>query len=178
MRSQLVKIFDMVKPGSTTSQSLGSLLKSARDIMRKDKGLNQSAFSRCRCYVSANGRPACVSWERRRPACVSWERGHPARIVKMKAGETRVLTSRQGRNVYNRRCKPADVTAITTVLIFKLFVFIHNYISATGDIRPRSQGFSEVTHKRKLSRENRRDCWQNPVSGGGFGGFAIPFPFP
>jgi len=30
----------MVKSGSTTSQSLGSLLKSARDIMRKDKGLN------------------------------------------------------------------------------------------------------------------------------------------
>src|ERR1041385_376240 len=27
-------------PSQTTSQSLGSLLKSARDIMRKDKGLN------------------------------------------------------------------------------------------------------------------------------------------
>src|SRR5438876_8976953 len=32
----------MTKPGSqpTTAQSLGALLKSARDIMRKDKGLN------------------------------------------------------------------------------------------------------------------------------------------
>ena len=32
----------MPKPASipTTAQSLGSLLKSARDIMRKDKGLN------------------------------------------------------------------------------------------------------------------------------------------
>ena len=39
-----------------------------------------------------------------------WVRGHPARIVKMKAGETRVPTSRKGRNVYNRRCKPADAT--------------------------------------------------------------------
>ena len=27
-------------PALTTAQSLGSLLKSARDIMRKDKGLN------------------------------------------------------------------------------------------------------------------------------------------
>jgi hypothetical protein len=27
-------------PAPTTAQSLGSLLKSARDIMRKDKGLN------------------------------------------------------------------------------------------------------------------------------------------
>ena len=30
----------MTQTGNTTAQSLGSLLKSARDIMRKDKGLN------------------------------------------------------------------------------------------------------------------------------------------
>ena len=28
------------QPAATTAQSLGSLIKSARDIMRKDKGLN------------------------------------------------------------------------------------------------------------------------------------------
>ena len=46
----------------------------------------------------------------------------------MKAGETRVPTSRQGRDVYNRRGKPADVTTIAS-RIFHLFVFIHNSVS-------------------------------------------------
>jgi type I restriction enzyme M protein len=37
-----------VPPAPTTTQSLGSLLKSARDIMRKDKGLNGD-LDRLRC---------------------------------------------------------------------------------------------------------------------------------
>jgi hypothetical protein len=32
-------LVDSIMPQPTTAQSLGSLLKSARDIMRKDKGL-------------------------------------------------------------------------------------------------------------------------------------------
>ena len=33
---------------------------SKNDILNLQKGLNQSAFSRCRRYVSANGRDACA----------------------------------------------------------------------------------------------------------------------
>ena len=36
------------RASNDTAQALGSLIKSARDIMRKDKGLNGD-LDRCRC---------------------------------------------------------------------------------------------------------------------------------
>jgi type I restriction enzyme M protein len=40
LRQNQLAVAPMRRPAATTAQSLGSLIKSARDIMRKDKGLN------------------------------------------------------------------------------------------------------------------------------------------